>query len=131
MVKAIKKSKKRRRKNALLLRARLVNRQGALLRPSDVQSLHFAIAVVGRVNDDVQPIAIAALDSSEVVLDGLRNDNDWSVDACGYNFCHCIDGSEFDSTFPPKRCEFRYLIRDTSDQISVVRFQIGATDDRN
>jgi hypothetical protein len=125
MVKSIKKTKKRRRKNALLLRARLVDRQGALLRRSGVQSLYFAIVAPGRGDDDERPIAMWPLDPAEVVLDGLQNDEDWSVDACGYNFCHCIDFDELDLTPMPTNSEFRYIIRDTSGETSVVRFQVG------
>ena len=128
MVRSIKKSKKRRRKNALLLRARLVDRHGALLRPSDVEWLRFAIVEPGQVAEEDQLIAVLALDPTEVVLDGLRNDNDWAVDVCGYNFCHYIDVKGLDLARLPPQCELRYFLRDTTGEVSIIRFSMGAVE---
>jgi len=110
--------------NALLLRARLVDRHGALLRPGDVRSIYLAIVGPAQAEVGKTPIAIAALTPAAVVLDGLHIDDDWSVDACGYNFCHGIEAEQFDIASLPARCEFRYIIEDTSGRISVVRFEI-------
>ena len=123
MVEALRNAKKRQLVNTFMLRARLVDRWGRLLRPAAVESIDFALLAADEETGEVWPLGVCALDPSDVVLDGLRND-DWPDDACGYNFRHCVDVGEFELASLPRQSEFRYVIRDTNGKISVVRFQI-------
>ena len=104
--------------------ARLVDRHGSLLNPAVVKSIDF-VAVVVDEDGVVHSNARVALDPSDVVLDGLRNDEAWSVDAVGYNFCHQFDLSSVNFPRDDASCEIRYIIRDASGESSVVRFQVG------
>lgn len=125
MVSAINRLKHRRRANAAVLMARLVDRHGALLNRAAVQSIDCVAVVIADEDGVARPIACVELDPSEVVLNSLRNDNSWSVDAVGYNFCHQFDLSNVGFPQDAACYEIRYVIRDTSGETSVVRFQVG------
>jgi hypothetical protein len=118
-------ARKRRRGMTCMLRARLVDRHGRLLRPDNVEAMFFIALSFGDKPGKVRPLGAWALEPSEVILDGLHNDADWSVDVCGYNFRHLIDAGDFKYRSLPRRGEFRYFIRDTSGNISILRFQIS------
>jgi hypothetical protein len=124
--------KKRKRANTFMLRARLVNRHGVLLRRTVVETIDFVALTLDEKTGKACPLGICALDPSEVILDGLQNDEDWDVDVCGYNFRHLIDVGTFRIPLRSRDNEFCYIIRDTSSNVSIVRFQIcGGKYDRN
>ena len=119
---------RRRRTNAAVLMARLVDRQGALLDRTVVRSIYFIAVEVAHEGGAPQPVACAALEPGEVVLNGLRNDNGWSVDAVGYNFCHRFDLNSLNLPRDGAGCEIRYVIRDTTGEKSVVCFRVGVAE---
>jgi hypothetical protein len=124
--------KKRKCVNTFMLRARLVDRHGRLLRPTAVETIDFIAISIDEKTCEACPLGFCALDPSEVILDELQNDEGWDVDVCGYNFRHLIDAGEFKFASLPRHGEFRYIIRDTSSNVSIVRFQISGTKyDRN
>jgi hypothetical protein len=114
----------RRRTNAAVLMARLVDRQGALLGRAVLRSIDFVVVAIADERGETHPIACAAVEPNEVVLNGLRNDNGWSVDAIGYNFCHRFDLNSLNLPRDAAGCEIRYVVQDVNGEISVVCFRV-------
>jgi hypothetical protein len=115
---------RRRRTDGAVLMARLVDRQGVLLDRSAVQSIYFVAVEVTHVGGAPLPVACAALEPGEVVLDGLQNGNGWSVDAVGYNFCHRFDLNCLDLPRDGAGYEIRYVVQDMAGEISVICFRV-------
>lgn len=114
----------------VVLLARLVDRAGELVAPTDVCTVEFSIRRLSRYAPDgggkVADKDCTALNVDEVICEALRKDNLWAADDVGYNFCHRIrlGDSEGIITVAGMKYEICYFLTLTSGDAAVVCFQL-------
>lgn len=116
---------------SVVLMARLVDRDGRLVGPSAIDSIHCSIYQVrGTGAREVKKEALLLcqpLCVPEVIVDALQRGPNWDADEAGFNFRHRFvipwavtqlsDGSRF---------EVRYMFTQMNGERTAVRFRIRA-----
>ena len=107
-----------------VLMARIVDRDGRAIRPTDVAAIEYWIYELERRlpldgHDGVE------LDVGDVMLDALQTDR-WTVDVVGYNFRHEIDVLRIGKLAAADRhFELCYLFTSEFGERMIIRFQLG------
>jgi len=117
---------------SVILMARIVDRNGAPIRRSDIRAIEYSVfELYFRRPENLSAVRgqeAVALDVTEVVFDSPQIGDLWTVDARGYNFRHQI---YFDRNqkFPKagRRYEVRYEVTLSSGQQAVIRFRLRPT----
>jgi hypothetical protein len=112
-----------------VLLARLVDRAGVGVRPSEVRTIEYSLYELDpwwpHLFSSVTGRTAVALAVEDVLFDSLQVDEVWTVDSLGYNFRHEIRfGERMQFSQGRFHYEVCYQITLTSKQITVVRFQL-------
>lgn len=113
------------------LLARVVGAAGTPITPADVAAATYTVFLLEEADPDaaspVEGHENVAIAPGELLLESLRVDALWDVDATGYNFKHVLDVSA-KAAFPTAGRSYRILFRltPTAGQVILVRFRVHA-----